>query len=61
MAVKNKSYTTEQAEELDRALEAQYEADQRRRTRSSDGEREEWRKIRRASAQRVFGASKHGE
>jgi hypothetical protein len=61
MAVKNQSYTAEQAEELDRALEAQYEADKCRRTQSSDVEREEWRKIRRVSAQRVFDASKHGE
>lgn len=61
MAVKNKSYTTEQAEELDRALEAQYEADKRRRVQSPDVEREEWCKIRRTSAQRVFDASKHGK
>lgn len=61
MIAKNTSYTAEQAEELDCALEAQYEADKRSRTQCLDSEREEWRKIRRASALRVFDTSKHKE
>ena len=61
MAVKPKGYTAAQAKELDRALGAQYEADNRGRPEASDVEWEKWRRIRRASALRVFGTSMHSE
>jgi hypothetical protein len=56
MVSKHKNYTEQEAAELDQALEAQYKADRERRSTSS--EQEDWRKIRRAAAQRVFASSK---
>jgi hypothetical protein len=61
MALKHKSYTDEQAEELDRALQAQYKADKESRSKSSDDERKQWRAVRRASASQVLKASNQTE
>jgi hypothetical protein len=53
----NDTYTQQQAEELDRALEAQYRADQR----NSPPAREyaEWKQVRRAAAVRRFERASH--
>jgi hypothetical protein len=46
MAVKNPGYTAEQAEALDRAMEAQYDADEQREAGGPSEERRDWRRIR---------------
>jgi hypothetical protein len=51
------TYTPQQAEDLDRALEAQYQADKKRRPPVH--EYAEWQRVRRAAAQRRFQRANH--
>jgi hypothetical protein len=51
------TYTQQQAEELERALEAQYLADERNAPPAR--EYAEWQKVRRAAAQRRFEQARH--
>jgi hypothetical protein len=53
--VKDRSYTAEQAQELERALEAQYRAD--KDEAAQQDEREQWRQIRRTAAERRFNSA----
>jgi hypothetical protein len=53
----NAAYTQQQADELDRALEAQYRADQRNSPPAS--EYAEWKRVRRAAAARRFERAGH--
>ncbi len=46
MAIKRPEYTAEQAEALDRAMEAQYKADKDREAAGLSDERRDWRRIR---------------
>jgi hypothetical protein len=50
MTVKDSTHTARQAEELERALEAQYQADKRRPAAAE--ERADWRRTRRAAAEK---------
>jgi hypothetical protein len=55
----NTTYTEQQAEELDRALEAQYRADQRESPPAH--EYAEWKHVRRVAAMRRFKPANHAK
>jgi hypothetical protein len=54
MVIEHKNYTSEQAEALDRAMEAQYDADKKREVGGYSEERQDWRRIRDLAATWTF-------